>query len=53
MSTPIRGFSKRSKQEKIDWLIQQYFNHDLAAKQTLENYWNSDDALQQLHDDFI
>ena len=53
MSTPIRGFSKRSKQEKIDWLIQQYFNNDLAAKQTLENYWNSDDALQQLHDDFI
>ena len=53
MNTPIRGFSKRSKQEKIDWLIEHHFNNDPAAKATIESYWNNDDALQQLHDDFI
>lgn len=53
MSSPVRGFSKRSKQEKIDWLIEHHFHNDPVAKAIIESYWNNDDALQQLHDDFI
>lgn len=53
MSSPVRGFSKRSKQEKIDWLIEHHFHNDPAAKQVVEQYWNSNASLQQLHDDFI
>ena len=48
MSSPVRGFSKRSKQEKIDWLIEHHFHNDPVAKAIIESYWNNDDALQQL-----
>ncbi|MDX1462067.1 MAG: hydroxymethylglutaryl-CoA reductase, degradative [Marinirhabdus sp.] len=53
MTQPISGFSKKSKTEKIEWLVSTYFKDSAAAKNTLEQYWNDDDALQQLHDDFI
>lgn len=53
MNTTIRGFSKLSKNEKINWLIQQHFNGNAHARKTLETYWNTDRKLQQLHDDFI
>ena len=52
MSVPISGFSKKSKQEKIDWLMSQYFDNDPAVLKTLQQYWNSDKELQRLHDDF-
>ena len=53
MSKTIKGFSKLSKQEKINWLVSTYFNSDSLAKSILEQYWNSDSTLQQLHDEFI
>ena len=53
MSSPVRGFSKRSKQEKINWLVEHHFHNDNGAKQVIEQYWNSDASLQRLHDDFI
>jgi len=37
MSSPVRGFSKRTKQEKIDWLIEHHFHNDPAAKQVVES----------------
>lgn len=49
----ITGFSKKSKEEKIEWLTNIHFNGAIDAKQTLVRYWNSDDKLQQLHDEFI
>ncbi len=42
-----------SKQEKIDWLVDRFFDDSLAAKAVLEQYWNDDRLLQELHDDFI
>ena len=53
MTSPILGFSKKTKEEKIEWLIANYLDNDPAAKDTLTRYWNEDGKLQKLHDDFI
>ena len=53
MAQPVKGFSKKTKAEKIAWLTQTYFENDQTAKNTLERYWNNNTSLQQLHDDFI
>jgi hydroxymethylglutaryl-CoA reductase len=49
----VTGFSKLSKEEKIDWLVNAFFNKQSITKDTLKKYWNSDKKLQDLHDDFI
>ena len=49
---PIEGFSKLSKQRKIDWLIKEYLNDDPSYEQILQQYWNEDAALQKLHEEF-
>lgn len=53
MTTTIAGFSKLSKEEKINWIAQHYFSTPLEAIDLLKKYWNSDAVLQQLHDEFI
>ncbi|SDR88940.1 3-hydroxy-3-methylglutaryl-coenzyme A reductase [Formosa sp. Hel1_31_208] len=53
MSKIISGFSKLSKFEKIDWLVNTYFTNSDAAKTLIKQYWNSNEKLQQLHDEFI
>ncbi|OCK43163.1 hydroxymethylglutaryl-CoA reductase, degradative [Tenacibaculum soleae] len=53
MSKIVAGFSKLTKEEKIDWLAKTYFNNQPEIIQTLKKYWNVDEKLQQLHDDFI
>ena len=52
MQNSVSGFSKFTKAEKIDWLISNYFQDNSNAKANLERYWNSDLALQKLHDEF-
>ncbi|MBP1839198.1 hydroxymethylglutaryl-CoA reductase, degradative [Formosa algae] len=49
----ISGFSKLSKSKKIDWIVNTYFSNQDQAKTILKQYWNSDEKLQQLHDEFI
>lgn len=53
MTTPILGFSKLSKQEKIEWVSQRYTHNPSEAKKILERYWNSENDVQKLHDEFI
>jgi hydroxymethylglutaryl-CoA reductase len=53
MSHPVSGFSKLSKNEKIDWLLKHHFNNDAAIKAVILQYWNTNEALQNLHDEFI
>ena len=53
MTKLVSGFSKLSKNEKIDWLTATYLNGNTTAKNTIKQYWNSDEKLQSLHDDFI
>lgn len=49
----IKGYSKLSKDAKIEWLIDNYFEHPEKALQLLKSYWHSDTDLQKLHDEFI
>ena len=49
----VSGFSKLSKTAKIEWLIDNHFGGDEKARETLINYWHSDEKLQQIHDEFI
>src|SRR5690606_35997938 len=49
----VNGFSKLSKQQKIDWLVETYFKNDQTVVQLLKSYWNSNEELQKLHDEFI
>lgn len=53
MSNTIQGFSKLSKEEKINWLTQSFLPHNPKAEAILKQYWNTDETLQQLHDEFI
>ena len=53
MLQPILGFSKKTKDEKIDWLVATYLNNDNNSKNVLKQYWNNDKKIQKLHDGFI
>lgn len=53
MSRIISGFSKLTKEEKIQWLAENYFNNQSEIVNVIKQYWNIDTELQQLHDDFI
>lgn len=48
----VKGFSKLSKQEKINWLTENYFSNAQKAEELLKLYWNKDEKLQKLHDEF-
>ena len=48
----ISGFSKLSKQEKVDWICKHYLDNHQEAKHKITQYWNSDTKLQKLHDEF-
>ncbi len=52
MAPVVSGFSKLSKEDKIKWLAEHHFNNDATATDTLTTYWNSDEQLQRLHDEF-
>jgi hydroxymethylglutaryl-CoA reductase len=53
MTKTISGFSKFTKQEKISWLAKTFFTDADEAIRVLKKYWNEDERLQQLHDEFI
>lgn len=52
MTEPISGFSRLSKEEKIEWLTQTYLQESEDASKILRQYWNPDAKLQQLHEEF-
>ncbi|MHA7055873.1 hydroxymethylglutaryl-CoA reductase, degradative [Aquimarina sp. M1] len=52
MTPVVSGFSKLSKSDKIKWLVKHHFNNDQNTVDLLKTYWNSDQKLQQLHDEF-
>jgi len=49
----INGFSKLSKKDKINWLLDKYLDYNLDAQAILLQYWNDNKALQNLHDGFV
>lgn len=48
----ISGFSKLSKTEKINWVCQHYLQDNDQTKSVIKQYWNDDEKLQKLHDEF-
>ncbi len=53
MPSPIEGFSKLTKEEKIRWIAEHYTHDPEASISLFKTYWNKDADLQQLHDEFI
>ena len=53
MNQAVSGFSKLSKEEKINWISTTYFANPSEAISIIKQYWNSNEKLQQLHDEFI
>ena len=53
MNNTIAGFSKLSKEEKINWIASAYFTKPMEAISILKKYWNADEKTQKLHDEFI
>ena len=45
MQTPVEGFSRFSKEEKIDWVVEHYANNAKDAKRVLTKYWNDDSQI--------
>ena len=53
MSISIKGFSKFSKEAKLEWIVKEYLKGDESKIEFLKSYWHSDKATQKLHDEFI
>ena len=53
MHKPIKGFSKLSKEGKIEWIVNELFENPDAAWDTLRSYWHADKKVQNLHDELI
>ncbi|MCW1953944.1 MAG: hydroxymethylglutaryl-CoA reductase, degradative [Flavobacteriia bacterium] len=49
----MAGFSKLSKDAKIDWVSKTFTRDKPEIKALLTQYWHADESLQQLHDEFI
>ena len=52
MKKPIYGFSKLNKLEKIEWVVKNSFSSNNNIKNVLQQYFNDDEKLQKLHDEF-
>ena len=53
MPKSVTGFSKLTKEEKINWIVSNHFSNPDQATKIIKQYWNSNDDLQKLHDEFI
>lgn len=49
---PVEGFSKLSKQGKIDWIVNEYLEGNDEYQKILKQYWNENPELQKLHEEF-
>ena len=53
MSQSVEGFSKWTKEEKIRWIAKNYTQDPEQSIELIKSYWNADQDLQLLHDEFI
>jgi len=53
MTKKVSGFSKFTKEEKINWLANTFLSNNKEATTILKKYWNEDKDLQERHDEFI
>ena len=50
---PIKGFSKLSKEAKMEWIANEYLGGDDRCIGLLKSYWHEDKNVQKIHDEFI
>ncbi len=48
----VKGYSKLSKDQKLDWLVKNYFNGDYSVKEEFKAYWHRDEDTQARYDEF-
>ncbi len=48
----IEGFSKLSKQAKLEWVANNFFKNPDAVIQEFQSYWHEDENLQKLFEEF-
>ena len=51
--TTVKGFSKLSKEGKIEWIVNKYLGGDDTSVDLLKSYWHDDESIQKIHDEFI
>lgn len=49
---PVEGFSRLTKDGKISWIVSEYLDGNQEYENTLKQYWNDDESLQKLHEEF-
>ncbi len=52
MEKTIAGFSKLTKEEKIDWLIDSFLDQDSSVASEFSKYWIEDEGQQRVLDGF-
>ncbi|MDX5427790.1 MAG: hydroxymethylglutaryl-CoA reductase, degradative [Bacteroidota bacterium] len=53
MKKPIKGFSKLSKEGKLEWLVNENFEDPEKVREVMMSYWHQDAEVQKKHDEFI
>ena len=48
-----KGFSKLSKEAKMEWIVNEYLGGDDTSINLLKSYWHSNTKTQKIHDEFI
>lgn len=49
---PVKGFSKLSKLEKIDFIVDHYFENSDLARSQFKKFWHADENIQKTIDEF-
>ena len=49
----VKGFSKLTKEAKLEWIANEYLNGDEVCINLLKSYWHEDENVQKIHDEFI
>ena len=52
MPEKIIGFSKLSREDKINWISSNFLNESSECKKILNSYLNNDNEIQSLHNTF-
>ncbi|HUH74098.1 MAG TPA: hydroxymethylglutaryl-CoA reductase, degradative [Chitinophagales bacterium] len=48
----INGYSKLSKDQKINWLVDNFFDGDQEVEKEFKGFWHRDEAIQKSFDEF-
>jgi hydroxymethylglutaryl-CoA reductase len=49
---PVKGFSKLSKNEKIDFIAENFFSDVEGTKKLFKKFWHNDEVIQRTIDEF-